>query len=98
VPLKGCSLLKTFDEITGYVFKAETFCPKCLRRKMYMDGFIDKTLKSQQTEDMLDLLADDMKINREDEWTFDSDRFPKVIFKSDAELVQDFCLSCDKFV
>lgn len=98
MPLKGCYLLKTFDEITGYVFKAETFCPKCLRRKMYMDGFIDKTLKSQSTEDMLDLLADDLKVNRENEWSFDSDMFPKVIFKSDSELVPDFCTSCDKFV
>lgn len=90
--------MKTFDEITGYVFKAETFCPRCLKRKMYVDGFIDKTLKSQSTEDMLDLLADDLKVNRNDEWTFDSDNFPKVIFKSDSELIPDFCNACNKFV
>jgi len=90
--------LKTFDKITGYVYRAETFCPKCIKRKLYRDGVIDKTLKSQSVEDMLDLLADDLKINRENEWGFDSDNFPKIIFASDAELIQDFCMECEKFV
>lgn len=69
-----------------------------MRRKLYHDGVIDKTLKSQPTEDMLDLLADDLKINRENEWSFESDFFPKVIFASDAELVPDFCKECERFV
>ena len=90
--------MKTFDEITGYVYKAETFCPKCLRRKMYRDGVIDKTLKSQPTEDMLDMLAYELKVDRGNEWNFDSDEFPKVIFASDAELVPDFCTQCERFV
>lgn len=95
---KGCSLLKTFDEITGYVYKAETFCPRCLKRHLYHSGKIDKTMKSQTVEDMLDLLAMELKVNRFDEWSFNSDDFPKVIFASDAELVLDFCTRCDKFV
>jgi hypothetical protein len=90
--------LKTFDEISGYVWRADTYCPKCLRTRMYHEGVISKTMKSQTTEDMLDLLADDLKINREDEWTFDSDIFPKIVFKSDAEFMPDFCTRCEKFV
>lgn len=90
--------MKTFDEITGYVYKAETFCPRCLKRHLYHRDEIDKTLKSQSVEDMLDLLATERKVNREDEWSFDSDYFPKVIFKSDAELMPDFCNLCEKFV
>lgn len=90
--------MKAFDSISGYVYKAETYCPKCMRRKLYMDGVIDKTLKSQPTEDMLDILADDLKIDRENEWSFESDFFPKIIFTSDAELIPDFCMSCEKFV
>jgi hypothetical protein len=98
VLLRGCALLKTFDEITGYVYRAETFCPKCLKRHLYHRGEIDKTMKSQDVEDMLGLLAAERKVNRFNEWSYDSDAFPKVIFASDAELMPDFCSMCEKFV
>lgn len=90
--------MKVFDDISGYVYNAETFCPKCLKLHLYHRGEIDKTMKSQPVEDMLDLLAADRKINRLNEWSYDSDKFPKVIFASDAELIPDFCNMCDKFV
>ncbi len=47
---------------------------------------------------MLGLLAAERKVNRFNEWSYDSDAFPKVIFASDAELMPDFCSMCEKFV
>jgi hypothetical protein len=90
--------MKRFDEIVGYVYNSETYCGKCLKRELKMSGFIDDTLKAQPLEDILDIIAADSKLDRQNEWSFDSQDFPKVIFASDAELMTDFCNRCDKQV
>lgn len=90
--------MKTFDKVVGYVWRAETFCPKCLRRKLFTEGKISMKEKSLPPEDLLDIKAEELGIDRNDEWSFDSDNFPKVIFATDVEFDDDICGSCDKTV
>jgi hypothetical protein len=90
--------MKTFDKIVGYVFRAEVFCEKCLRRHMRLTGFMEKEDYGYKTEDFLDLKSEEEGINRGDEFSFDSTHFPKVIFASDIELEFDFCSTCSKLI
>jgi hypothetical protein len=84
--------VRAFDDITGYVWKGETLCKKCLKAKLLAENKIKPTRKHLET--ILDTSADSIGIDRQDEWSFDSWNFPKVIFKSDAEFWPAKCLAC----
>lgn len=88
--------MKTFDKITGYVYAADSFCDKCLKRYMFAHDEIDEGLRNQSTEDILDIVSRERKVDRTNEWSYNSDDFPKVIFASDAEFMEDMCSRCDK--
>lgn len=90
--------MKTFDKVVGYVYKADVYCEKCIRRKLRVENFITEKERAHKTEDFLDLISEEMGINRLDEHSFDSNEFPKVIFASDIELEIDFCSSCSKLI
>lgn len=90
--------MKTFDKIVGYVYKADIFCEKCIRRKLRVENFITEKERSHKTEDFLDLISEEMGIKRDDEYSFDSWEFPKVIFASDIELEIDYCSACKKLI
>jgi hypothetical protein len=88
--------MKTFDKITGYVYAADSFCDKCLKRYMFANKQIDEELKAQRIEDILDIVSKEWGVDRTNEWSYNSDDFPKVIFASDAEFMEDMCSRCDK--
>jgi hypothetical protein len=90
--------MKTFDKVVAYVYKAEVMCPKCVRRALFTEGKVDIKIKTLPPEDILDLLAEELGLNRYDEYSFDSDFFPKVIFSSDIDFGEDNCTLCDKMV
>lgn len=68
-------------EITGYTYRADIWCPQCIQTEMFGHGIERDT----NPEQMFDRVAHAMFINRQDEHSFDSDEFPKVIFSSDDD-------------
>lgn len=77
--------MKAYD-IVGYTYKAETLHPSCLVDKLIRTSWASPAARDLPEESVLDAIAEAREINREDEYTFDSDDFPKVVF---ADSVQD---------
>lgn len=75
--------------VVGYVFKAAVFCPTCIIKVLPTghgdpyDGWA--TNLPMSTEDNLNEIAIAFGIDRQNEYSFDTDDFPKVIFSSDNE-------------
>lgn len=90
--------MNTFDSVVAYVYRAEIVCPKCLRRALYNEKKISIEMKTFSPEDILDSIAEDLGLNRYDEYSFDSGYFPKVIFSTDVEFGHDQCHKCGKEV
>jgi hypothetical protein len=67
-------VMAKFGDIVGYSFRADLYCPNCIVR-VYSGDPPD----SDDTEACLNRFARDAGIDREDERTFDSDEFPKVV-------------------
>lgn len=64
--------------IIGYTFRAEHYYGESI---LEVDGVTSNDYpESMSVEDVLDAEAALRGINREDEYSFDSDEFPKVIF------------------
>lgn len=82
-------------DIAGYTYNTSEFHAWCL-----VDFFVDVRALSPAARDMgtevaLDQLAVEMGINREDEYSYDSSEFPKVVFASDVEADRDRCEYCN---
>ena len=73
------------DAIVGYSYKASTFCPTHLIELMVQNGKLSPAARDMLEEDALDQLAEAEAVDREDEHSFDSDDFPKVILSVDLE-------------
>ncbi|MEH0110805.1 hypothetical protein V6N00_13925 [Tersicoccus sp. MR15.9] len=92
------ALAASYDFV-GYTFRAEQYCPEDLLDALptgpgeAFDGWDD--LSGQPVEDSLRELAFAFSIDREDEASFDSDDFPKVIFR-DQTTEDDVCGACGK--
>lgn len=92
-----------FDDVVGYVYRADIYCPVHLldtyrARRRAAGASIDSTRqRASGVEDVLDIYASDRGIDREDETTFDSDDFPKVILRIDAE-PDDQCGACGDLI
>lgn len=69
--------------ITGYTYRADNYCPDCLNRELTPTGH--NQVSALGVEDMLDKLAEAAGIDRGDEYTFDSDDFPKVVLSVDDD-------------
>jgi hypothetical protein len=67
-------------DIAGYTFNAENYCPADVVGRM--DG--QCSVPAEDAEAKLDYLAVMLGIDREDERSFDSGDFPKVIFADSA--------------
>lgn len=75
--------------IIGYTYRAANYCPGCVE-----GAYGDNTFSENMfPEDALDALAALAGIDRDDEHSFDSDDFPKVILSLDADAV-DVCADC----
>ena len=72
--------MKSFD-IVAYVYNAEILCRPCMRYKAaFLNEAIGINSEFVGVEKLLDNWAKAAEINREDESSFDSDEFPKVVF------------------
>jgi hypothetical protein len=90
--------MKTFDKVVGYAYMAAFWCPKCLRDELYLQKKVQREHKKLPPEEILDLIAFHNGINRQDEYSFDSYSFPKVVFATDVEFGEDFCTNCGKMI
>jgi hypothetical protein len=78
--------------IVGYMYSADIYCPGCILAALptaqggQFDGW--KDLSNQPVETSLDELAAAFGFDRHDEYSYDSDEFPKVVF---AGQVHDGC-------
>ena len=79
---------KSYD-IVGYIFNAEKLCAHCVA-KMYQKV---PAVTVRQVEVCLDGEANYLGIDRYDESSFDSNDFPKVIFRDQADY-NDLCGIC----
>jgi len=70
-------------DIVGYIYKADLVCPPCILGLVQMSH-----AEHFDAEQGLDAIARFFGINREDESSFDSGDFPKVIF---GDQVHDTC-------
>jgi len=75
-------------EIIGYTYRADNYTPAALISYMVQIGELSPAAIDMRTEEALDQLAGAYCINRDDEYSFDSDEFPKVVLSlsSDVEL------------
>lgn len=73
-------------DIVAYTYQAETLCPGCIMAKFNADGRL-----GDDVETVLAWHAKVRGIDHEDERSFDSGDFPKVVFASQIEP----CGECD---
>lgn len=71
--------MKSHD-IVGYTYKADNYLPETLIELMISNGTASPGARGMSAEDVLDQIAATNGIDREDEYSFDTDDFPKVIF------------------
>ena len=65
------------DDIVGYTYRADMYCPDCIVKKMNWTPMEDRASAELALDDMADVAG----IDRYNERTFDSDNFPKIIFR-----------------
>jgi uncharacterized alpha/beta hydrolase family protein len=99
-------LVKSYS-VVGYQLRADQYCLDCIEDETIkvVNNWtkIDKSIFDNEnvidSEDMLDIIAKKIGIERMDEYTFDSWDFPKVIFADqiDDENI-DYCGECQKSI
>jgi hypothetical protein len=86
-------------DIVAYTYNAETYCPDCIIKILptgdgqAFDGWAVAPELNMTTEHNLIEIAWAFGINRNDESSFDSDDFPKVVFDSQVEYSEN-CGNC----
>jgi hypothetical protein len=90
--------------IVGYTFAVDNYCPDCIVASLptgpgeAFDGWaLAKGADNMSTEANLSEVAAAFGIDRDDERTFDSSEFPKVIF-SDQATWMDQCCVCGVYL
>jgi hypothetical protein len=77
-------------DIVGYTYQAATWCPEHLIDCGIAQGWLAPGARGMSTEDALDQAQHQFGIDRQDEHTFDSGAFPKVMFASSIDQ-PEFC-------
>jgi hypothetical protein len=81
-------------DIVAYTYKASIYCPSCVVDEIQTRGDIIGAYPAGfDTEAWLDSASDIVGIDRYNEWTFDSDNFPKIIFGDQIE-EDEYCCRC----
>lgn len=75
------------DYPQGYVFNAEIYCPGCIQSM-----FEDEVPPVNTAEEVLEAVAAKRGIDYSDEYSYDSDEFPKAIQSPDGD--GEHCASC----
>lgn len=76
------------DDVVAYTYKADIVCPSCV-----LKAVPTPYPATHSAESALDILAQEIGVDRYNEETFDSDDFPKVVFRDQME-DGDVCGSC----
>lgn len=82
---------KSWD-IAAYTYRAEILCPTCVIEALIHDGLAAPAARDMNEERVLDQIAEANAIERYNEWSYDSDEFPKVVFE--GSLQGEHCDSC----
>lgn len=90
--------MKTFDKVVAYVYRAEIVCPSCIKVNLLGENKHEKKKADEDSEWLLDMIAEKAGIDRSDEYSFDSDAFPKVVFNSDSDFGEESCSVCGVMV
>ncbi len=80
-------MITTYPRIAGYTYNADVYCPDCI-----LPHFVG-AIALTTTEDTLDHYAKVYNVDRNNESSFDSDEFPKVIFRLQLES-HEHCARC----
>lgn len=72
-------------DIVGYVYKAEQYTPAGIIESGIHAGWLSPGARGMSVEDALDQAAQYLGVERDDERTFDTDDFPKVILAHEVE-------------
>jgi hypothetical protein len=70
---------KSLMDIVGYHYRADLYCPRCTIHELVDQRVASPGAWDMNPEDALDQIADANGIFRGDEYSFDSDDFPKVV-------------------
>jgi len=79
-------------DIVGYIYRADIFCTDHIVQQIAGEDSVDDV--SGAVEEKLDYIATMFRIDREDELSFDSGDFPKVVFRHHFAPGIDRCSSC----
>lgn len=89
-------MAQPFD-IVAYTYKADIWCGDCVIERLTKMrpplSIPEDAVPLPNNERILTILARERNIDREDERTYDSDDFPKVIFRDQVEDIER-CCSC----
>ena len=72
------------DTPAGYQYSGSSYCPEDLIERLIHHHEVPTYARDINPEVVLNELALKAKVNRRDEYTFDSDEFPKVIVQDDT--------------
>lgn len=88
------------DDVVGYTYMADTYCPQCVTQVVHArkDAGPWRTELMNDAEAWLTERARVAGFSREDETTFDSDDFPKVIVREDEHELVPTCGACGRFI
>lgn len=81
------------DEIAAYSYRAEIFCPACTIEALIAAEDATPAARDIPVEAVLDQCAGALAVDRDDETTFDSDEFPKVVHL-DGVAADEQCGAC----
>lgn len=72
-------------DVVAYTYNAENWTPMGLVEVGIREKWLAPAARDMVTEDVLDQAQHDFGIDRQDERSYDSGTFPKVIFESGVE-------------
>jgi hypothetical protein len=81
-------------EVCGYVYRADVYCPAHTVEAVLIREGLEGHGLSHVPSEALDLMARFRGINLDDEYTWDSDDFPKVILGYQTEDNDSHCATC----
>lgn len=81
-------------QVCGYTYRAAEYCPAHAVAAVLAHEGLEGHGLAPNPHMALNRLASSFGVNRADEYSFDSDDFPKVIFGYQAEDADSVCETC----
>lgn len=77
----------------GYTYKAELLCPNCTIEELKKNGIAE--LYDDSSEETIRLLANKVRVDYSDPYSYDSDEFPKPVLSIELDCSEDEHEKCD---